>query len=99
MSDFNVRFALQKRSQTSPKSIMALQNMKKWTKKIIWHFGIWPGHFINDGREYCAKKYSQYEGFTVYTVLDHESNNMLLHLENCRYRLIVGFQEQPVECE
>ena len=34
MSDFKVKFALQKRSQTSPKSIMALQNMKKWTKYL-----------------------------------------------------------------
>ena len=37
MSDFKVKFASQKRSQTSPKSIIALQNMKKWTKKFIWH--------------------------------------------------------------
>ena len=40
---------------------------------------------------------------TVYTVLEHESTNMLLYIENCRYWLIVGIQEQgliqPVECE
>ena len=53
MSDFKVKIALQKRSQTSPKSIMALQNMKKWTKKLICHFGICPGHCTTDGREYA----------------------------------------------
>ena len=25
--------------------------MKKWTKKIIWHFGICPGQCTTDGRE------------------------------------------------
>ena len=48
MSEFKVKFALQKRSKTSPKSIMALQNMKKWTKKIIWHFGICPKQCTTD---------------------------------------------------
>ena len=32
MSDFKVKFALQKRSQTSPKSIKALHNMKKMNR-------------------------------------------------------------------
>ena len=59
MSDFKVRFALQKRSQTSPKSIMALQNMKKWTKNIIWHFGICPGQCTTDGRENTRLAYVQ----------------------------------------
>ena len=52
---------------------------------------------------YIIIVHTQYEGFTVYTVLDHESTNMLLYLENCMYWLIVGIQEQgllqPIECK
>ena len=38
MSDFKVKIALQKWSQTSPKLILAFHNMKKWTKNIIMAF-------------------------------------------------------------
>ena len=38
MSDFEVKNALQKWSQTSPKSMMALHNMKKLTENIIMRF-------------------------------------------------------------
>ena len=34
VSDFKVKNASQKWSQTSPKSILALQNLKKWAKNI-----------------------------------------------------------------
>ena len=37
-SDFKVKIALQKWSQTSPKLILAFHNMKKWTKNIIMAF-------------------------------------------------------------
>ena len=34
VSDFKVKIALQKRSQTSPKSILAIHNIKKLTENI-----------------------------------------------------------------
>ena len=53
MSDFKVKIALQKWSQTSPKLILAFQNIKKKYQKIlIWHFGKCPGQCTTDGREY-----------------------------------------------
>ena len=42
MSDFKVKFALQKRSQTSPKSIMALHTMKKLTENSNMTFWYLP---------------------------------------------------------